>query len=201
MNSKIGNEIGMIHEMMITGRKANVGNEFFTIFAQNVNWFDRINLLSLQFAAMKLSPGEKPKAVGVESALPLIEKVKIILESCGGAQCIDCGWGSRRSAVHLYVPEEILQADRKHIDLIPNPEQREQTEADKFMGYQHHFHDMLSSELLGIGIQPAELAVNYDGLDYRNGKLEGGCCSGHREFEAGLRKTIANHNLICEMMK
>ena len=201
MNENLGKEIGMIHEMLITGRKANVGNEFFTIFAQNVNWFERINLLSLQFAAMELSPSEKPRAVDVESALPLIEKVKIILESSGGAQCIDCGWGSRRSAVHLYVPEEILQADRKRIDLILNPKQREQAQADQFMSYQHYFHDMLSSELLGIGIQPAELAVNYDGLDYRNGRLEGGCCSVHRQFEAGLRKTIVNHNLVCEMMK
>lgn len=200
---EIGKEIGLIHEMLITGRKAKVGEPFYTTLTQNEEWFGNIAQLTLQFAAIK-KLGTEVTAVDESKSQTLIETVNLVLKSKeGNTSCITCDWSARRRFVHLYVPGEILTKDAERIAKLETKEEQSNADSRRYRYYSDHFfNNLIGKGLREIGIHPEELAICYDGVHVvDNGqRIVPGSCCGPEAFEVGLHKAITRHNVICQMM-
>ncbi len=81
MASDFGKDLGLVHEVVVTGRKVGVGKEFWTALAENEKLFRRVSLLVEDQMRLK-SDCERLTRLGVdlrvsvaeEEAIPIVQR-------------------------------------------------------------------------------------------------------------------------------
>jgi hypothetical protein len=198
--SEFGKEVGLVHEMIITGRSAGAGALFFTFLSQDKESFTRIaRLVNLQAVIKQVNHSLK-KVEDFRAVDDLIEVVSKVVHSSTAAHCMSCpdpGW---RASQHLYVPEEVLREHKAERDALPVNEQEECLLRQEEAYSKYFFNHLIGDRLRAIGIHPAELAFAFRGVesDEKGWLTSGGCCSAE-DFAVALKGLVTLHNLLFEI--
>ncbi len=107
---EFGKDLGLMGEVVVTGRKAGMSKASWAFLAHNELEFSFLAPLIEHWAVIKQNNAEV-KSVSREDAEKLIQTVGIIAEA-DSCECLHCGsMQKRRHLHHLYVPAEILTID------------------------------------------------------------------------------------------
>lgn len=205
-NEDFGKDLGLMSEVVVTGRKVGMSKTAWAFLAHNETEFSILAPLMEHWAVIKQNNAEV-KAVSLEDAEKLIQTVVTIAEadSCG---CLHCGnTQKRRHLHHLYVPAEILanDADERHQyivagglseDTIEPVYRSQEEEYPKYL-----YNNLIANGLREIGIHPAELARYSQFNSNEKGWLTlDWCCSGN-EFSEAIRKIVRQRNILASITK
>lgn len=195
--SEFGKDLGLVHEMVVTGRKAGATREMYSLFASNQEWFARIaklchHLEVIDRLKIELSP------ISAKEAEDLISWVVRII----GPDCFLCGGigFEKRLVLHLFIPEEVLKQNEDKIAGLQNEKEIERERYDQLKSYDHAFFKRMTEELRGVGLHPAELvafglfALNEDGS--LNSSRD---CFDARDFIRTIHQIVARRNLLVQL--
>jgi uncharacterized protein YutE (UPF0331/DUF86 family) len=200
-NRDFGKELGLFHELAITGRKAQVNSSAYTMLSQSVEWFARFGKLlehlnALREAKVPLAP------VPIEKVDQFMAKIRPIINA-GRHQSIGSDHGSRYAVAHLYVPKEVTEKDAQTWkDMTPHA--KEEQQRMKAIGYKGYFFKMLAEGIRDIGLHMKEVALlvpikyHRDPSDHSFYLAEDADISGE-QFEKALRRLVGQRNLLVEI--
>ena len=197
--SEFGKDLGLIHEALITGRKVGAGSAFFSVLAQNEDWFAKFAKLGNHLAVLQQFKQE-PTLVSPEAVEELIKQVSSIVDG-HGCGCLTCDLRARRPVYHLFVPAEVLEKDAAERAGLAEKEAEEllQQQEDSYPKY--FFNNIIGDGLKKMGIHPAELArLSKSGLRCNeNGWVEAGGCTTVEGFAAALKLVVLQRSLLSAM--
>lgn len=197
--SEFGKDLGLIHEALITGRKVGAGSAFFSVLAQNEDWFAKFAELGNHLAVLQQFKQELT-IVSTEAAEELIKQVSTIVDG-HGCGCITCDQRARRPVYHLFVPAEVLEKDKAKRAGLSDKKAEEllQHQEDSYPKY--FFNNIIGDGLRKMGIHPAELArISKSGLCCNeNGWVQAGGCTTVEGFATVLKRVILQRNVLHSM--
>jgi hypothetical protein len=207
-NEEFGKDLGLMSEVVVTGRKVGMSKTAWAFLAHNETEFSILAPLIEHWAVIKQNNSEV-KAVSVEYAEKLIQTVVTIVEtdSCG---CLHCGdEQKRRHLQYLYVPAVILVRDARERQMIADKiakgngygETVKSTFCRQESEYSRYLHnDLIANGLRKIGIHPAELARYSQFSCDEKGWLTLKCCCSSNDFSRAIRKIVRQRNILASIM-
>lgn len=165
--SEFGKEVGLLHEMAITGRKVGAGVTTYSFLASNELWLGRFSNLSRHLSVVvknKITTNKVDcKAVG-----KLAQDITVIA-GC----CVTCGIANgehRERALPLFVSQDIIEGHKKEVAKATNETELNTLDRafhEKLYGY---FYEWLEAKLSGLGIHPAEVAEFFPQYEYSDNR-------------------------------
>lgn len=211
-----GKDLGLISEMVITGRKAEVSKGFYAFLAHNQAEFKKISSIAkhweiankVGFFCSQFDP-EKARQV-IQNAKDLIESATVLSDCYTGQQgqyCLDCLWDQRIDFLDLFEKmnvitpggKERLALGFKNIPFVPGEFNNERYVAGKSL--KSRFAYWLMVQFRNAGIFPQELEA-FAGLVYV--EAEGGL---YAEWDCAIDKvahgleTIMSQRPILALLK
>ncbi len=153
--SEFGKEVGLLHEMAITGRKVGAGVTTYSFLASNEVWFRRFSNLSRHLSVLVNNKITTNK-VDSEAANKLVQDITVI-----AGYCLTCGIANgehRERALPLFVSQDIIEGYKREVaQAADETEQSALAQAfhEKLYGY---FYEWLETRLGSLGIHPGEVA-------------------------------------------
>lgn len=197
-NEEFGKDLGLMSEVVITGRKTGLSKASWAFLAHNELEFSFLAPLIEHWAVIKQNNAEV-KSVSCEDAEKLIQTVGIIAEadSCG---CLHCGsMQKRRHLHHLYVPAEILANDANERGELSedDAEHRYQCQEKEYLSCL--YNNLIVNGLREIGIHPAELARYSQFSCNEKGWLTLDWCCSTSDFSVAVRKIVRQRNILASI--
>lgn len=153
--SEFGKEVGLLHEVAITGRKVGADVTTYSFLASNEVWFGRFSDLSRQLnAVVKYNVPIAPVDFG--SVEKLIQDITVI-SGC----CLTCGIANgehRDRALSILLPPEAVEVYESEMAQAVNQEARDkilQTFHEKLPGI---FYEWIERRIVEVGLHPSEVA-------------------------------------------
>lgn len=161
--SEFGKEVGLLHEVAITGRKVGADVTTYSFLASNEIWFGRFSDLSRQLSAV-VKYNVPVATVDIGSVEKLIQDITVIA-GC----CLTCGIANgehRERALSLLLPPEAVEAHKNEMAQAGNQEARDsisQAFHEKLYGI---FYEWLERRIREVGLHPSEVSEFFPQYHY-----------------------------------
>lgn len=197
-----GKDLGLMHEVVLTGRQVGMGTVEYAFLAQSKEWFAKVANLCRHLAVIERHQ-IAIETVDNEKAEKLIAGVATIVNA-DSSGCITCGWNNRWSVASMFVPEDILE---KHATALKQVERsgRESLLWRQIREYQEYFCRWICDCLEEIGLHPAELSCFLDVFvfvstdDSQELKLSEQGCETADRFGEAIRQLVAQRKILSQM--